>query len=115
LKSLWPMHPKETKHCFICGPDNPKGLKLKPYVEDEKAVVASCIVPDHLCGIKGFVQGGILCAMLDCISGWTIFALRGRPALTTKIIVRLLRPVFGEEKISLRGEIMSEEDMIILS
>jgi len=114
LRSLLHLHPDETKHCFVCGPDNPQGLKLDPYVEDENAVVASYIAPDYLCGIKGIVHGGMHCALLDCISGWTIFALRKKPAVTTKFSVKLLKPVFVEEKMYLRGEIMSEKDDVVI-
>ena len=41
MRKLLHMHLDETKHCFVCGPDNPKGLKLEPYVKDENAVVCS--------------------------------------------------------------------------
>ncbi len=108
------MHLNETKYCFVCGPDNPKGLKLEPYVEDENAVVASYIAPDHLCGFKGIVHGGMHCALLDCISLWTFFALRKKPAVSTEFSVKLLKPVFVGEEFYLRGEIMSEKDDVVI-
>jgi len=116
------MHLDETKHCFVCGPDNPKGLKLEPYLEDENAVVASYIAPDYLygfkfkkpvAGFKGFLHGGMHCALLDCISLWTSFAGK-KPAVTTELSVKLLQPVFIGEKMYLRGEITSEKDDVVI-
>jgi len=112
----------ETKYCFVCGLDNPKGLKLECYVEDEKAVVASYIAPDYLCGFKfkkpvagfkGFLHGGMHCALLDCISLWTSFT-RKKPAVTTEINAKLLKPVFVGEKMYLRGEIMSDKNDVVI-
>jgi len=116
------LHLDETKHCFVCGPDNPNGLKLEPYLENEKVVVASYTAPDYLlgfkfkkpiAGFKGFLHGGMHCALLDCISLWTSFA-RKKPAATTEISVKLLKPVLLGETIHLRGEIVSEKDDIII-
>ena len=113
----------ETKYCFVCGLDNPKGLKLECYVEDENAVVASYIAPDYLCGFKfkkpvagfiGFLHGGMHCALLDCLGLWTFIALRKKPAVSTEFSVKLLKPVFVGEKMYLRGEIMSEKDDVVI-
>jgi len=117
------MHLDETKYCFVCGPDNPKGLKLEPYLEDENAVVASYIAPEYLCGFKfkkpvagfkGFLHGGMHCALLDCLSMWTFVALRLKLVVTTEFNVKLLKPVFVGEKIYLRGEIISEKDDVVI-
>jgi len=108
------LHLDSTKHCFVCGPDNPKGLKLEPYIDNGNTVVASYIAPDHICGFKGFLHGGMHCALLDCMSAWASQA-QGKTIATTHINMRLLKPVLIGERISLRSEIASEEgnDVII--
>ena len=103
------MHLDETKHCFVCGPDNPRGLKLEPFKENGNAVVASYIAPDYLCGFKGIVHGGMHCALLDCLSLWASY-LQGKPAVSTELNVKLLKPVFVGEEMYLRSEIVLEED-----
>jgi acyl-coenzyme A thioesterase PaaI-like protein len=113
LRSVLHMHLDETKHCFVCGPDNPEGLKLEPYIENENAVVASYVAPDYLCGFKGIVHGGMHCALLDCLSLWTSY-LQGKPAVTTEFNVKLLKPVFVGEEIYLRSEMVSEEDDVVI-
>lgn len=114
MRSVLDMHLDATKQCFVCGPDNPKGLKLEPYIEDDKVVVASYTAPDHLCGFKGLVHGGIHCALLDCMSMWASY-LQGKPAVTTQFNVRLLKPILIGERMSLRSEVESEEgnDVIV--
>ena len=113
----------ETKYCFVCGPDNPKGLKLKAYAEDEKAVVASYIAPEYLCGFKfkkpvagfkGFLHGEMHCALLDCLCMWAFITLRLKPVVTTEFNVKLLKPIFVGEKMYLRGEIVSEKDDVAI-
>jgi len=122
LKSLMYMHLDETKYCFICGPDNPLGLKMEPYLEDENVVVASYIAPNHLCGynfkktassFKGIVHGGILSSMLDCLGGWVFYVLRKKLVVTTEFNVKFLKPVFVGEKMYLRSEMLSEKDDIV--
>jgi len=113
LRSVLHMHLDETKHCFVCGPDNPQGLKLEPFIENENAVVASYVAPDYLCGFKGIVHGGMHCALLDCLSLWVSY-LQGKPAVTTEFNVKLLKPVFVGEEIYLRSEMVSEEDDVVI-
>lgn len=118
MKSLLHMHMDETKYCFVCGTENPNGLKLEPYAEDNRAVIASYTAPDYLCsykfqdgsGAKAPVHGGILCALLDCLSAWVFFYLRKKLMVTIELNVRLLNPVFVGEKMYLRAEIISEKD-----
>ncbi len=123
MKSLLHMHLDETKYCFVCGPDNSQGLKLEPYMEDEKAVVASYVAPDHLCsykfkkavgGSKSPLHGGIQCALLDCLSAWIFFALKKKLVVTIEFDVRLLKPLFVGEKMYLRAEIATEKDDYVI-
>ena len=114
LKSILHMHLDATKQCFVCGPDNVKGLKLEPYQENNKAVVASYVAPDYLCGFKGIVHGGMHCALLDCLSMWACY-LQGKPSATTEFNVKLMKPVYVGEEIYLRSEIVSEDsDSVIV-
>jgi acyl-coenzyme A thioesterase PaaI-like protein len=108
------MHLDSTKQCFVCGPDNTEGLKLEPYIDNGNVVFASYTAPDHLCGFKGFLHGGMHCALMDCMSAWAS-KVRGKTVATTHLNVRLLKPVLIGERMSLRSEIASEEgnDVII--
>lgn len=82
-------------HCFICGIDNPIGLKLKIYRSDEGTIESTYTAPEHFQGYPGVLHGGIVAAILDEISGR---ALMGDPSLprfmfTGKLEVRYRKNV----------------------
>jgi len=58
--------------CFICGQNNPVGLKHRFYTEGG-AVYSDVYIPADYCGFKDVVHGGICTALLDETMGWTPF------------------------------------------
>jgi len=56
-------------HCFVCGVENPHGLKLVFHQTGPDEVTADYTVPEHFQGYPGVVHGGIVAAMLDEVSG----------------------------------------------
>ena len=82
-------------HCFICGIENPIGLKLKIYDTEDGSVETTYTAPDHFQGYPGMLHGGIVAAILDEISGR---ALMGNPSsprfmFTGKLEVRYRKNV----------------------
>jgi len=65
-----------SRHCFICGLENPIGLKLKIYEIEDGVIETTFIAPDHFQGYPGVLHGGIVASILDEISGR---ALMGDP------------------------------------
>jgi len=58
-----------SRTCFICGVENPVGLKLKFYLTEPGVVEADYIAPLHFEGYPGVLHGGIIAAILDESSG----------------------------------------------
>ena len=58
-----------SKHCFICGMENPVGLHLHIYETAPGEVESTYIAPDHFQGYPGVLHGGIVGAIIDEISG----------------------------------------------
>jgi acyl-coenzyme A thioesterase PaaI-like protein len=58
-----------SRHCFVCGLENPFGLQLKFYESAPGEVTAEYTAPDHYQGYPGVVHGGIVAAMLDEVTG----------------------------------------------
>ncbi len=56
--------------CFGCGPQNPKGLKIKSYVTNE-GVKAEFITESYMQAFPNVINGGIIGTLLDCHSNWT--------------------------------------------
>jgi uncharacterized protein (TIGR00369 family) len=59
-----------SRMCFICGVQNPVGLKMVIYNDlDNRQIVSTVIVPEHFQGYPGVVHGGIVATMLDEVAG----------------------------------------------
>ncbi|GAB4418727.1 MAG: PaaI family thioesterase [Anaerolineales bacterium] len=58
-----------SKMCFICGLENPVGLKLKIYQTAPGVIETTYIAPEHFQGYPGVLHGGIVASILDEISG----------------------------------------------
>ena len=61
-----------SRHCFLCGVDNPIGLKLGFYdVGDGRVATRFTPLEQHQ-GYPGVMHGGIACALLDETIGRTL-------------------------------------------
>ena len=58
-----------SRHCFVCGLENPFGLHLRFHTTTPGEVVVEYTVPEHYQGYPGVVHGGIVAAMLDEATG----------------------------------------------
>ena len=58
-----------SRHCFICGIENPIGLKLKIYQTEPGVIETTYTAPEHFQGYPGVLHGGIVASILDEISG----------------------------------------------
>lgn len=68
-----PLMPKikqaNSRHCFICGVENPIGLRLSFYEVAEGVVETEYLAPEHFQGYPNVLHGGIVAAILDEITG----------------------------------------------
>jgi uncharacterized protein (TIGR00369 family) len=58
-----------SRHCFVCGIENPAGLKLRFDRTGPGEVTAEYTVSSQYQGYPGVVHGGIVAAMLDEATG----------------------------------------------
>jgi acyl-coenzyme A thioesterase PaaI-like protein len=84
-----------SRMCFICGVENPIGLKLKIYQVSPGVIETAYTAPEHFQGYPGVLHGGIVASILDEISGR---ALMGDPSsprfmFTGKLQVRYRKNV----------------------
>ncbi|MEI8080317.1 MAG: PaaI family thioesterase [Actinomycetes bacterium] len=88
-------------NCFGCGPANQKGLRLRSFPIEGGTVAEFAPWPEHDNGL-GFLNGGIICTVLDCHSATPMFLEADRlgvmdpakalPFVTAGLDVRYLRP-----------------------
>ncbi len=86
-----------SRHCFICGLENPHGLKLKFYQTAPGEVLVEYTVPEHFQSYPGVVHGGIVASMLDEAAGrvYTKDPVEGEPRFmyTARLDVRYRKNV----------------------
>lgn len=57
-----------SRMCFICGLENPVGLKLRIYQVQPGVIETVYTAPEHFQGYPGVLHGGIVATILDEIS-----------------------------------------------
>ncbi len=84
-----------SRLCFVCGRENPVGLKVR-WANDRDAgeVRGAVTVPEHFNGYPGVVHGGIVAALLDETAARTVLMDGGFDDLmvTLKLEVVFRRP-----------------------
>jgi acyl-coenzyme A thioesterase PaaI-like protein len=90
--------------CFLCGVENPIGLKLKFYTDDEGRCIA-CFNPrpEHQ-GFSGQLHGGIISALLDETMG-RVLVSQDVWAVTGRLEVKFRKPVPLDQELTIVGEL----------
>ena len=108
------IHGHETRHlkpkknyCFVCGPDNPEGMRLKFTLDEERqAFVCHFRLPKRYTGPPGHCHGGVIACILDDAMG-KANKLRNVVALTKEMTVEYLKPVPLLEPLTVEGREVS--------
>jgi uncharacterized protein (TIGR00369 family) len=80
-------------HCFACGKDNPDGMHLRFYYDEERrSFVSRFRLARRFQGPPGHAHGGIIATVLDEAMG-KVNKLRSVVALTAQMKVEFLKPV----------------------
>ncbi len=58
-----------SRHCFVCGLENPIGLHLHLYQTAPDEIETTFTAPEHFQGYPGVLHGGIVASILDEVSG----------------------------------------------
>ena len=69
--SNWKKQPN-SNHCFVCGLENPSGLKLSFYDNGLDEVSCTYTISEEFQGYPGIAHGGVIAAILDEAAGRTV-------------------------------------------
>lgn len=107
--------PHSTR-CFICGSENPVGLKHIFYVE-ENSVSSDIFIPDGYNGFKDIVHGGIVTALLDETMGWNAFVFgKGHNLYFTRDLnVKFRKALNTDTPYLLKTKFLSEKRMFAIT
>jgi len=91
------------KHCFVCGSQNPAGIRLGFTVHDGRVETSFVPRPEH-CGYRGVVHGGVLTAVLDECMGWTIIGRRKTMSITAELTLRFKKRAMAGQRLFVSAE-----------
>ena len=95
--------PISDNYCFVCGQDNPRGLKISvTYREAEMAAETELALPREFQGWADVIHGGILATLLDEMMAHAVWHYAG-PGLTLGLEVRFHAPLKPDEPILVRA------------
>lgn len=124
-----------SKKCFICGKENPVGLKMDFFTISPGCTKAELRVPNHFEGYPGMVHGGIIAAILDETGGRAFMDSPNRFMVTAQLNIRYRNPVPSETPLivygragerrgrvshatseiqNLEGEILAEAELVLV-
>jgi acyl-coenzyme A thioesterase PaaI-like protein len=84
-----------SRSCFVCGRDNPVGLRVRWEQDTEKREIRGNVtLPEHFNGYPGIAHGGVVAAVLDETAGRSVLTDGGFDDLmvTAKLEVVYRRP-----------------------
>ncbi|UCH80730.1 MAG: PaaI family thioesterase [Nitrospiraceae bacterium] len=93
-------------YCFVCGPENPMGLKLD-FAFDGKTIKTEFVPQKEHQGYMNIVHGGMVAALLDEVMVKVAIEM-GKPAVTAQMDIRLKKAVSTGTKIIISAEITHE-------
>ncbi len=100
-------------NCFVCGKNNPNGLRLSFEINKEKQTLKSTFAASPTFqGWDGIVHGGIISTLLDEAMAKLIYEL-GYEAVTASLEIRFKKPVPILEPLSIYGEITEVNKRLI--
>ncbi len=98
---------EDANRCFVCGPDNPEGLRLPFRMDGEVCRAEFTPGPNH-CGYDNQTHGGILFSVLDDVMANWLF-LSGVRAHTAKGEIRYRQPVAMGTTLRLEGRLITRK------
>lgn len=93
-----------SRNCFVCGRENPAGLKLNFYNIAPGKVRVDLWVTSEYEGYPGVVHGGIIAAILDECGGRAHMVELEQFMVTAQLNVRYRQPVPTETDLVVFGE-----------
>jgi acyl-coenzyme A thioesterase PaaI-like protein len=95
-----------SRHCFVCGVENPFGLMLDFYETAPGEITVETIVPEHFQGYPGIVHGGIVASLVDEALGRAHMGTdpeNPRFMYTAKMTIQYRKPVPTNQPIKIVG------------
>jgi acyl-coenzyme A thioesterase PaaI-like protein len=93
-----------TKSCFVCGLNNPLGLKMDFETDGQFVRARFAPRPEHV-GFRETIHGGIISTVLDEAMVWAVGVQTKRFAYCAELNVRFLQPARPSEELIVVAEL----------
>ena len=101
-----------TKSCFVCGEENPHGLRGRSCVEGDRIVLKHVPRAADL-GYRHLVHGGIAMTLLDEVMTWAAILTFKRACVAAELTVRLRQPILEGQPIRVEGWIARAKTRLV--
>ncbi len=98
----------QDQTCFACGCQNPDGLQMEFYTDNEQ-LYSFHELPAKMAGWDKTIHGGIVSTVLDEIMGWGVIYLCKKIGVTQKITVEFVKPVLAEDQLIVIGRLEEKQ------
>jgi uncharacterized protein (TIGR00369 family) len=97
--------------CFCCSPNNPIGLKLEFWYDEENKIVETRWNPlEYLQGYPNVLHGGIQSTLMDEVASWAVYILLETGGVTSKMEIKFLKPVLiSNGPLSIKASLINKE------
>ena len=106
-----PFANKADHKCFCCSPNNPIGLKLDFWFDEENRIVQTTWNPiEFLQGYPNVLHGGIQSTLMDEVASWAVYVLLQTGGVTSKMEIKFLKPVLiSNGKITIKATFIDQD------
>lgn len=94
--------------CFVCGPDNPHGIGLTLWVDDDGVITSDFTLGDAQQGPPGHAHGGASAAILDEAMGLVVWAA-GLKVAAVNIEINYHKPVPLHQPLTLEARVTEHD------
>lgn len=102
----------DANQCFVCGPDNPLGLRLAFRMDGDVCRAEFTPGPFH-CGYDRLVHGGIVFSALDDVMANWLY-LQGIRGHTARCEIRYREPVELGDSLRLEGRLVKRKGRLAI-
>jgi acyl-coenzyme A thioesterase PaaI-like protein len=103
-----------TRSCFVCGQDNPHGLRARMTWDGVTVRLPYEPRPSDL-GYSDIVHGGLGATLLDEVMTWSANLAAGTACVAAEFTVRLLKPMRLGQRYIVEGGVAKNRGRIVLT
>lgn len=105
----------DDNYCFVCGNQNPVGLKLNfHYDENNDEMVSNTVFPRHFQGWHGVLHGGLISTVLDEIM-IKAAAQKGLKCVTAELNIKFKKPALLKKEFTIKGKVNEIRKRIVFA